>query len=145
LYRVVMTSIKVHMTPAEVIAAAIPKMDAIMASYKFTDPKIEKAAKAFVENYRRQTTDARALGHSVGLEVHDPGVTPGSRLEPGRIFTIEPQMRIEEDHIGIRLENIILMTETGYENLSEFVPIEIDAIEKLMAAKGLSDAALKLK
>ena len=40
-------------------------MDAIMASFKFTDPKIQQAARTFVENYRRQTTDARALGHSV--------------------------------------------------------------------------------
>jgi Metallopeptidase family M24 len=117
----------------------------LLAAIPCLSQPVFRGTEIFPPEDRRQTTDARALGHSVGLEVHDPGVTPGSRLEPGRIFTIEPQMRIEEDHIGIRLENIILMTETGYENLSEFVPIEIDAIEKLMAAKGLSDAALKLK
>jgi len=48
------------------------------------------------------------------------------------VFTIEPEMRIEEDHTGIRLEDMILITETGYENLSAFVPIEIDAIEATM-------------
>jgi hypothetical protein len=36
-----------------------------------------------------------------------------------------------------RLEDVILMTETGYENLSEFVPIEIDAVEKVMAEPGM--------
>ena len=64
-------------------------------------------------------------------------------LEPGRIFTIEPAMQIEDEHLGIRLEDMILITETGYENLSAFVPIEIAAIEKLMAERGLSDAALE--
>jgi len=38
---------------------------------------------------------------------------------------------------------MILMTDTGYENLSAFVPVEVDAIEKLMAEPGLSDHALK--
>jgi Xaa-Pro aminopeptidase len=141
LYQAVMTSIQVHMTAADVIKAAVVKMNAIMAAYKFTDPKIEKAAKTFVENYRRQSANARSLGHPVGLEVHDVG---GATLEPGHIFTIEPEMRIEEDHTGIRLEDMILITPTGYEVLSAFVPIEIADIEKMMTSKkGLSDSALK--
>jgi len=145
LYQAVVTSIRVHMTPAEVIKAAVAKMDAILASFQFTDPKIQNAAKAFVENYRRQSVNARSLGHTVGLEVHDVGNLGGPTLEPGRIFTIEPEMRIEEDHTGIRLEDMILITPTGYEVLSEFVPIEVDDIEKLMASKkGLSDA-IKIK
>ncbi len=146
LYKALMTSIRVHMTPADVIKAAVVKMDAIMASYQFTDPKIQNAAKSFVENYRRQSSNARSLGHPVGLEVHDVGNLGGPTLEAGRIFTIEPEMRIEEDHTGIRLEDMILITPTGYEVLSAFLPIEIDDIEKRMASKkGLSDAALKIK
>jgi Xaa-Pro aminopeptidase len=145
LYRVVMTSIEVHATPANVIKAAVVKMDAILASYKFTDPKIQNAAKAFVENYRRQSANGRSLGHSVGLEVHDPADSNRTTLEPGQIFTIEPEMRIEEDHTGIRLEDMLLITGTGYENLSAFVPIEMKDIEKLMAARGLSDSMLRLK
>lgn len=145
LYQAVMTSIKVHSTAADVIKAAVVKMDAIMASYQFTDPKIQKAAKTFVENYRRQSESARFLGHPVGLEVHDVSDQRGTILEPGYIFTIEPEMRIEEDHTGIRLEDMILITDTGYEDLSAFVPIEVKDIEKLMAQKGLSDGMLKAK
>jgi Xaa-Pro aminopeptidase len=47
--------------------------------------------------------------------------------------------------LGIRLEDVLLMTETGYENLSAFVPIEMSDIEKLMAEPGLSDAQLKVR
>jgi Xaa-Pro aminopeptidase len=43
----------------------------------------------------------------------------------------------------MRLEDVILITETGYENLSAFVPVEIADIEKLMAEPGLSDKQRK--
>jgi Xaa-Pro aminopeptidase len=76
------------------------------------------------------------------MEVHDVR-NPGPTLEPGELFTIEPAMQIEDEHLGIRLEDIILMTDTGYENLSAFVPIEIPDIEKLMTRHGLSDAQVK--
>ena len=68
-------------------------------------------------------------------------VTPLPTLEPGYVFTIEPAMQIQDEHVGIRLEDMLLITESGYENLSAFVPVEIADIEKLMAKhRGLSDA-----
>ena len=145
LYQALMTSIKVHATPQDVVKAAVGKMDTIMASYKFTDPKIKKAAEKFVENFRNHEANTKFLGHYVGMEVHDVNDGRGTILEPGHVFTIEPEMRIEEDHTGIRLEDMILITETGYEDLSAFVPIEVKDIEKMMEGKGLSDAMLTLK
>jgi Xaa-Pro aminopeptidase len=147
LYQAVMTSIKVHVSAGQVIKDAVAKMDAIMASYQFTDEKIKTAAAKFVENYRRQADSGRgSLGHTVGMEVHDVRM-PTTTLEPGEIFTIEPEMRIEELHLGLRLEDMLLITETGYENLSRFVPIEVADIEKLMADRkhGLSEAHSSLQ
>ena len=46
---------------------------------------------------------------------------------------IMPALTIPEDRVYIRLEDMILITAGGYENMSAFVPSEIDAIEKLMA------------
>ena len=117
-------------------------MDAVMGGFKFTDARIKQAATEFVERYRNSRSNS--LGHNVGMEVHDVrSSTP--TLEPGQVFTIEPAMQIPEEHIGIRLEDMILITEDGYENLSGFVPIEIAEIEKTMARHGLSDAQVKLK
>ena len=140
LYRAVLISIQVHTAPRDIIKEAVRKMDAVMKAFQFTDPKIQAAATAFVARYRASTSNS--LGHSVGMEVHDVRMV-GQTLEPGFIFTIEPAMQIEDEHLGIRLEDMILITEQGYENLSAFVPVEIEAIEKLMAERGLSDAALK--
>jgi Xaa-Pro aminopeptidase len=141
LYQALLTSIEVHKRPIEVIATAVQKMDAVMTSDRFTDDRIKAAATKFVEGFRSRR-QANGLGHNVGLEVHDPGGLQADTLQPGRIFTIEPQFRIEEEHLGIRLEDMILITENGYENLSQFVPIEVKDIEKLMAERGLSDAMI---
>ena len=141
LYQALMTSIEVHKRPIDVIGGAVKKMDAIMASYKFTDGRIKGAASTFVEGFRGRR-ESNGLGHNVGLEVHDPGGLQAPTLEPGRIFTIEPMMRIEEEHVGIRVVDMMLITETGYENLSQFVPVEVKDIETLMAQRGLSDSLI---
>ncbi len=140
LYQALMTSIKVHAKPSDIIKEAVVKMDSVMASFKFTDAKIKEAATRFVERYR--VSSANSLGHTIGMEVHDVRL-PTQTLEPGQLFTIEPAMTIPDEHIGIRLEDVLLITEKGYENLSAFVPFEIADIEKLMAEPGLSDKQLK--
>ena len=132
-----MTSIRVHLAPRDIVKDAVAKMDQIMASYRFTDPKIKDAATHFVERYR--TSQANSLGHTIGMEVHDVRL-PTETLEPGQLFTIEPAMTIPDEHIAIRLEDVILITASGYENLSALLPVEIEAIEKIMAAPGLSDS-----
>jgi Xaa-Pro aminopeptidase len=137
LYQALMTSIQVHQKPNDIIQQAVIKMDQIMSTYKFTDPKIKQAAVQFVDKYRHSR--AKSLGHNVGMEVHDVA-SISETLEPGQIFTIEPEMQIPELHLGIRLEDMLLITETGYENLSAFVPITIPEIERMMQKHGLSDA-----
>jgi Xaa-Pro aminopeptidase len=133
LYQALMTSIKVHASTLDVKVEAGQKMDAIIASFTFTDEKIKTAAVNMAAPFHNPRPGG--LGHPVGMEVHDVGGAEATALEPGRIFTIEPQLRIEDEHIGVRLEDMLLITETGYENLSAFVPIEIADIEKLMSQR----------
>ncbi len=134
LYQALLTSIAVHKTPGEVTTTAVAKMDAIMAAYPFTDDRIKAAAAKMVDALRARK-NPRGLGHNVGLEVHDVGGLQADTFEPGRVFTIEPQMRLEDEHLGVRLEDMILITDTGYENLSASVPIEVADIERLMARR----------
>jgi Xaa-Pro aminopeptidase len=126
-----MQSICPHETAAQIIARAIPLMGHIVATYPFTDPALKTAISAFVNGARNSR--ASSIGHAVGMEVHD---TYGAykTLEPGMLLTIEPQLRLPEEHLGVRLEDMILITETGYENLSRDLPIEPSEIEKIMAA-----------
>jgi Xaa-Pro aminopeptidase len=130
LYQALMTSIRPNVTARAVMQDAVKKMDAIMAGYPFTNPKYQAAAERFVENYRKSV--AGALGHTVGMEVHDVNA-PLETLKPGLVFTIEPALTVPEDRIYIRLEDVLVITEDGYQNLSSFAPVEIADIERVMA------------
>jgi len=71
------------------------------------------------------------ISHFLGLDVHDVG-DRYTRLLPGMLLTCEPGIYIPEENIGIRLENNILITETGNIDLMQHIPMEIDEIESLM-------------
>ena len=133
LYQALMSSIRPGL-PSEILKDAVAKMDAILASTQFANAKNKAAATRFVESYRQSSQSGRSsLGHMVGMEVHDVTAPMPAGLRPGMIFTIEPAMTIPEDRVYLRLEDVILFTEKGYENLSSFVPVDPAAIEKLMA------------
>jgi Xaa-Pro aminopeptidase len=72
------------------------------------------------------------LGHHIGLNVHDSGdhCTP---FEPGMVITIEPGIYIPEENLGVRIEDDILLTESGHKLLSERLPRDPNEIEKIMA------------
>jgi len=72
------------------------------------------------------------LGHSIGLNVHDPGDLC-KPFAPGTVITIEPGIYIPEENLGVRIEDDVLITDSGYELLSQRLPRSPDEIEKIMA------------
>jgi Xaa-Pro aminopeptidase len=72
------------------------------------------------------------LGHHIGLDVHDPGEYC-EPLEPGMVITVEPGIYIPEENIGVRIEDDILITDTGSKFLSERLPRDPAEIERIMA------------
>ena len=71
------------------------------------------------------------LGHQVGLQVHDPNVD--GPLAAGMVITIEPGLYIPEEGIGIRIEDVVLVTENGAKVLSAALPKEPEEIERALA------------
>jgi len=122
---------------ADIMSDAASRMDRLLASWKFTKPIYREAAERFVAEFKEGSRrSAPSLGHGVGMAVHDVGVGDGT-LVPGMVFTIEPQFRVPEEKIYIRLEDVIAVTDHGVEILSDFIPREIDAVEALMKEQGL--------
>jgi Xaa-Pro aminopeptidase len=137
-YQSIMKHIRPAVTPKLVAREALADMEKILAGTKFSSDKYRKGAENFVAAYRRNTESSGPgrLGHYVGLSTHDVGSAP-EILKPGMIFTIEPALTVPEDEIYIRLEDMLLITEKGVENMSAMVPMEIDQIEKLMKEQGI--------
>jgi Xaa-Pro aminopeptidase len=73
----------------------------------------------------------RDIGHHVGLEATD-GRDYTTPLEPGMVFTVEPKIYAPEFDIAIMIEDVILVTEDGYENLSVSAPRTVEEIERIM-------------
>ena len=90
------------------------------------------------------------FGHWLGLDVHDAGSSTENGesiiMRPGMVYTIEPGVYIVEDesvdpkwwNIGVRIEDVVLITENGHKLMTKNLPRKIKDIEKLMKKKGLA-------
>ncbi|MGE3175079.1 MAG: aminopeptidase P N-terminal domain-containing protein [Planctomycetota bacterium] len=79
--------------------------------------------------------------HHVGLAVHDPSVDV---LEPGMVLTVEPGAYLRDEGMGCRIEDTVVVTETGFVNLSAALPSTPDEIEALMQRAGIVDVPVGL-
>ncbi len=71
------------------------------------------------------------ISHHLGIDVHDLG-TKTEPIKAGMLFTIEPGIYIEEEHMGIRIENNFWITKNGNKDLMKNIPITVEDIEALM-------------
>ncbi len=71
------------------------------------------------------------ISHHLGIDVHDLG-TRTEPIKAGMVFTIEPGIYIEEEKMGIRIENNFWITRNGNKDLMKNIPITVEDIEALM-------------
>lgn len=96
-------------------------------------------AEKLVQGGAHRRFTLHGISHGVGLDVHDAGRYGSRSLEPGMVFTIEPGIYIAANtegvdpkwwNIGVRIEDVVLVTKEGYECLSCSVPREAADVEK---------------
>ncbi|MEP7375646.1 MAG: aminopeptidase P family protein [Chitinophagaceae bacterium] len=98
--------------------------------------KIGLLKKADVKNEDQENRAYRkylyhGISHHLGIDVHDLG-TRIEPIRPGMVFTIEPGIYIEEEKMGIRIENNVWITKNGNKDLMKNIPITVEEIEALM-------------
>lgn len=71
------------------------------------------------------------ISHHLGIDVHDLG-TRTEPIKAGMVFTVEPGIYIEEEQMGIRIENNLWITRNGNKDLMKNIPITVEDIERLM-------------
>lgn len=74
------------------------------------------------------------ISHHLGIDVHDLG-TRTAPIQAGMVFTVEPGIYIEEEQMGIRIENNLWITKNGHIDLMKNIPITVEQIETLMKKK----------
>jgi Xaa-Pro aminopeptidase len=126
----VMTRIRPGVTTQVVLAEAAKAMEPIFARTKFSKPIYEQAARRMVE------TSGGVFSHTVGMAVHDVGSYRGG-LKPGHVFSVDPQLWVPEENLYVRYEDTVVVTETGVENFTAFLPSELADLEKLTLEKGI--------
>jgi Xaa-Pro aminopeptidase len=98
--------------------------------------KIGLLRKSDIKNEDRENRAYRkylyhGISHHLGLDVHDLG-TFSQPIKTGMVLTVEPGIYIEEEHLGVRIENNVWITRRGNEDLMKNIPYEVEEIEQLM-------------
>ena len=71
------------------------------------------------------------------MAVHDGGDYTLKPLAPGTVFSVDPQMWVPEEQLYIRVEDTIVVTADGIENLTRLAPLELDHVEAVMKEEGI--------
>jgi Xaa-Pro aminopeptidase len=106
-------------------------MEDVFRRTRFSKPIYEQAARRLVN------TGGGVFSHPVGMAVHDDGRYDRDVLKPGHVFSIDPQLRVPEENLYIRYEDVVVVTESGVENFTDFLPSELSDIERLVGQGGM--------
>jgi Xaa-Pro aminopeptidase len=133
-YRAALATIRPGATQRDIALASVEAL-------KKELPKLDSdSLRRGAESYIKRHESGAPLGHYVDYYIGGAG-DPSKPLVPGQVFVIEPVMALPAlNNFRVTLEDMILVTESGYEVLSRILPMEAAEIEKVIAEPGLLDA-----
>ena len=131
-HKVLLRLIRPGVTADQVMDEAAAEIEALVESTAWSKPAYRQAA--------RQTRNFRGhLSHGVGMAVHDVGDYTAEPLAEGVVFALDPQMWVPEEQLYIRVEDTVVVTAAGVENLTAAAPLELDDVEQHMQQPGMID------
>lgn len=125
-HNAVIKRIRPGVTADQIMEGARAEMEEVLKKTTFSKPIYERAARRTYGH----------MSHTVGMDVHDVGGSRGP-LQPGMVFAVDPQMRVPEEELYIRIEDTVVVTEDGVEILTGRAPWDLDEVEKLMKEEGI--------
>jgi Xaa-Pro aminopeptidase len=126
----ILARIRPGVTARQFMEEAKGAMEPVFARTTFSKPAYEQAARQLVNQ------GGGVFSHPVGMAVHDDGEYVSGPLKPGHVFSIDPQLRVPEENLYVRYEDVVAVTEQGVENFTAFLPSELDDIEKVVRQGG---------
>jgi Xaa-Pro aminopeptidase len=117
-------------TCAEICREAEQRLMPIVERTRWARPSFADAARTLLQSEKQFT-------HTVGMAVHDGGQYKDQPLRPGLVFALDPQLWVHDEQLYIRVEDTVVVTERGVENLTRDCPQYPQEIERLMTEPGL--------
>lgn len=123
--------IRPSVTPDSIVQSAKVAMHSYIDSYPFSKASYKAAAQEMVDN------GSGAFSHLVGMAVHDVGSYRHEPLRAGLVFSVDPTLRVPEENIYLRYEDVVVVTDSGVENFTDFLPSELSDIEATVQENGV--------
>ena len=130
-HQALLRRLRPRVLPAIILAEAAADMTPYLERHSFSKPVYAAAAAQVLKG-------DKAITHPVGMAVHDGSsyIDRTAPLAPGLVFALDPQMWVPEEELYIRVEDTVVITADGVENLTALAPHELDAIETLVGRPG---------
>ena len=130
----IITRIKPGVSSQQVMEEARAAMEPVFARWTFARPEHEQAAREMVR------TGGGVFSHPVGMAVHDDGGRPNP-LRVGQVFSVDPQLWIKDaggqSLLYMRYEDVGVVTGSGFENFTAFMPTTLEELERTVRLKGI--------
>ena len=110
-------------------------LDKVRPGATFDD--LEDAAHDALKRFGYDKYFEHAVSHYVGMAIHDVGNS--KPFQEGVVIAVEPGVYMKEKNLGVRIEDTVLVTKTGYEILTKGAPKEIAEIEALISERGIAE------
>ena len=124
---------------AKVYQAVLDTQKAVLEKVRpgATFDELESAAHDALEHFGYDKYSMHAVSHYVGMAIHDVGSS--KPFQEGVVIAVEPGVYMNDENLGVRIEDTVLVTKDGYEILTKYAPKEISEIEALMSERGIAE------
>lgn len=127
----ILARIRPGVEPKAIQEEARAAMEPVFAKTRFSKPIYEQGARKLVE------TGGGVFSHPVGMAVHDDAPYADRPLRPGVVFSVDPQLRVPEERLYIRYEDVVAVTDNGVENFTDFLPSALADLEHAVKGEGI--------
>lgn len=132
-HRELLRRLKPGVLAAAVLEEAGAEMKRVIDATSWSRPSFKEAALETLQY-------SGHLSHPVGMAVHDVGDYKDRPLEPGVCFAVDPQLWVRGERLYVRVEDTVIVTEEGIENVTRHAPLALEEIEALVGTGGLLQA-----
>jgi Xaa-Pro aminopeptidase len=145
-YDAILKRIRPGPNPQEINKETGHDLEQILQATHFEHAGHAKAASEFVRIYRESVNTSRmtvGYGYDVGLSPRDVSTSPWRPLQTGAVLTVQPFFYVPDDHLMMRISDVVLVTADGAEVLSKELPRDPAELQRLVGTGGMLQASAR--